>query len=288
MTQQTITAIFDKREEATRAVDDLVQGGIPRTSIKLMPENDVAPAPILSTGTTYDTTRDEKGFWATLGDLFMPDEDRSSYAEAMHRGSIMVSVAVDEAHAARAEDILEEHGTVNMDEREASWRNEGWKGYSPTNPAAAGIAATARTGMAGTPARAASAGSDETISLVEEQLKIGKRQVSGGRVKVRSYVVETPVNEQVSLQDETVSVERRPIDRALTEAEAGRMFQDRTIEAEERDEEAVVSKSARVTGEVIVKKGVEQRTETARDSVRSTKVDVEDDRTGRPKDAQRP
>jgi stress response protein YsnF len=40
----------------------------------------------------------------------------------------------------------------------------------------------------------------------------------------------------------------------------------------------VVSKEARVTGEVVVKKGVEQRTETVSDTVRSTKVDVEDDR----------
>ena len=40
----------------------------------------------------------------------------------------------------------------------------------------------------------------------------------------------------------------------------------------------MVSKEARVTGEVVVKKGVEERTETVSDKVRSTKVDVEDDR----------
>ena len=40
----------------------------------------------------------------------------------------------------------------------------------------------------------------------------------------------------------------------------------------------MVSKEARVTGEVVIKKGVEQHTETVSDKVRSTKVDVEDDR----------
>ena len=40
-----------------------------------------------------------------------------------------------------------------------------------------------------------------------------------------------------------------------------------------------MSKEARVTGEVVVKKDVEQRTETVSDTVRSTKVDVEDERT---------
>ncbi len=256
MTQQTITALFDTRAEATQAIEELVKAGIPRTTIKLMPEDDFPSASNTATRESYDFTRDEKGFWATLSDFFMPDEDRYTYAEAMHRGSIMVSVTVDEAQATRAEDILEKYGTINIDEREASWRKEGWKGYS-----------------------ASTAGRDDKISIVEEQLKVGKRQVSGGRVKVRSYVVETPVSEQVTLRDETVSVERRPVDRELTAAESGRMFQDRTIIAEERGEEAVMSKTARVTGEVVVKKGVEERTETVSDTVRSTKVDVADERT---------
>jgi uncharacterized protein (TIGR02271 family) len=280
MTQQTITALFDKRAEATQAIDDLVRAGIPRTNIKLTPETDAAPASTTSTRTSYDTARDEKGFWATLGDFFMPDEDRYTYAEAMHRGSIMISVTVDEVHADRAEDILEKHGTVNIDEREESWRKEGWKGYSAGASGAGGMAATnTQSAMGGAPARPTGESGDETIPIVEEQLKIGKRQVSGGRVRVRSYVIETPVSEQVSLRNETVHVERRPVDRALTAAESSGMFQDRTIDAEERDEEAVVSKSARVTGEVAVRKDVEQSTETVKDSVRSTKVDVDDERT---------
>jgi stress response protein YsnF len=189
----------------------------------------------------------------------MPDEDRYTYAEAMHRGNIMVSVTEDEAHAARAEDILEKHGTVNIDERERPGATKAGNA-TPLAPApGAGMTATGRPGMAETTARAANAGGEETISIVEEQLKIGKRQVSGGRVKVRSYVVETPVSEQVNLRSETVRVERRPMNRVLTAAESNSMFQDRTIDAEERDEEAVISKTARVTGEVVVKKEVSQR-----------------------------
>ena len=58
----------------------------------------------------------------------------------------------------------------------------------------------------------------------------------------------------------------------------GDPFQERTIEVEERGEEAVVSKEARVVEEVVVRKDVEQRTETVSDTVRKTEVDVEDDR----------
>lgn len=273
----TITALFDHRSEAMKAVDELVTAGIPRTAVRVSPETDVATT--TTTTTAYDTARDDKGFWGTLGDLFMPDEDRHTYAEAMNRGSIMVSVSVDEAHAGLAEDILETHGTVNVEEREAGWRKEGWTGYSA--PVATGAATTAtssaKVGAVGTSTGLGvrnMADGDQVIDEVEEQLRVGKRQVGSGRVKVRSYVVETPVSEQVKLHSETVRVERRPVDRAMGVTEDA--FKERTIEAVATSEEAVVSKEARVTGEVLVRKEATERTETITDKVRSTKVEVED------------
>jgi len=104
-------------------------------------------------------------------------------------------------------------------------------------------------------------------------------------VRVRSYVVETPVNEQVNLRQERVSVERRPADRAVSGAD--NLFRERTIEAEERAEEAVVSKEARVKEELVVKKDVGQRTETVSDKVRRTEVEVEDDRTSATRSGER-
>ena len=61
----------------------------------------------------------------------------------------------------------------------------------------------------------------------------------------------------------------------------GDPFQERTIEVEERGEEAVVSKEARVVEEVVVRKEADQRTETISDTVRKTEVDVEDERSVR-------
>jgi uncharacterized protein (TIGR02271 family) len=270
-TRQTMTALFDDRSDAMKAIDELINAGISRTSITLMPEDDSASSPV--TGSSYDTSRDEKGFFASLGDFFLPDEDRSTYAEAMHRGSTMVTVTVDAAQAERAEDILEEYGTVDLEERESAWRAEGWQGYTPGTTAM--NVATTREASVSTASRTADGGED-VIPVVEEQLRVGKRDVSRGRVKVRSYVVETPVSEQVSLRTESVHVERRPVDRVVSVGDDA--FRERTIEAEATSEEAVVSKEARVTGEVVVKKGVEQRTETVSDTVRSTKVDVEDNR----------
>lgn len=121
------------------------------------------------------------------------------------------------------------------------------------------------------------AGEDEVIPLHEETLRVGKRDVSHGRVRLRTYVVETPVNEQVDLRNERVTIDRHPVDRAATAGDA--LFQDRTIEAEERAEEAVINKDVRVTEEVSLRKEAQNRTETVSDKVRHTEVDLQDDRT---------
>jgi uncharacterized protein (TIGR02271 family) len=278
MVQRTITAFFDHRLDATNAVEKLADAGIARSSIRLLPEQEDLSSADSAVASPYDYDRDEKGFWATLGDMFMPEEDRATYAEGMHRGGTTVTVTVDEAHVDRAADILEEHGSVNMDERQESWRQEGWTGYS----FAAGGSGSA-VGSSAVDAPPSAGASDkvgtQTIPIVEEEMRVGKRQVEGGRVKVRSYVVETPVEEQVSLRQETVHVERRPVDRELSETTDADAFRDRTIDVEERDEEAVVSKEARVKEEVVVSKEVDQRPQTVSDKVRRTEVDIDDSRT---------
>lgn len=111
---------------------------------------------------------------------------------------------------------------------------------------------------------------------MEENLRVGKRDINAGSVKVRTYTMETPVNESVTLRDESVSIERRSVDRPLTDAD--RAFEERTISAEEHHEEAVVSKEARVVEEIGIRKTESERTESINDTVRHTEVEVEDDR----------
>jgi stress response protein YsnF len=74
--------------------------------------------------------------------------------------------------------------------------------------------------------------------LAEESLAVGKRAVSGGTTRVRRYVVETPVEEQVALQDEKVVVDRRPV----TGGQPVATFTDKIIEMTETHEEPVISK----------------------------------------------
>ena len=85
------------------------------------------------------------------------------------------------------------------------------------------------------------------------------------------------MSEDVSLREERVRVERRPVDRAATGDDA--LFQERTIDVGERGEEAVVGKETRVREELVIDKEVEERTERVSDTVRRTDVNIDDERT---------
>jgi len=147
-----------------------------------------------------------------------------------------------------------------------------------TMPTAASAKQTGTAASASTQAGVTSTPQD-TVKVVEERLRVGKREVAQGAVRVRSYVVERPVEEQVRLHEERIHVERRPVDRPVSAADAN-LFQERTIEARATAEEAVVQKEARVVEEIGIRKEAKDRTETVRDTVRETKVEV-DDQTGR-------
>jgi hypothetical protein len=56
------------------------------------------------------------------------------------------------------------------------------------------------------------------------------------------------------------------------------LFAGRTVEMTETAEEAVVSKTAHVTEEVVVSKDSDERVEKVRDTVRHTEVEVDDTR----------
>ena len=149
--------------------------------------------------------------------------------------------------------ILEAHHPIDLDERAPQ--------YTAQDTASAQHRAGAR----------AATTDEDTIRLAEENLSVGKRSVSGGTTRVRRYVVETPVEEQVALQGEKVVVDRRPVTGGQPVAE----FTDKTIEMTEVNEEPVVSKTARVTEEVRLHKEATDRVETVQDTVRRDEVEIE-------------
>ena len=293
---RTITAFFKDRAHAEKAKADVIQTGIASAMVTIV---EGQGGTVAATATTSDT---QDSFWASLKEMFLPDEDRHAYAEGLRRGGYLLSVHLDEAHYDRVMTILDADGAEDMDKAETQWRSEGWKGYQGATTggvagstaavagstvsstaafggtAAAPVATHPAVGATSEPAAARSAvdGSEGKIDIVEENLRVGKRDVNHGRVRLRSYVVEKPVHESVSLRSENVAVTRRPVDRALGAGEA--LFQDRTLEVEEHEEVAVVSKEARVVEEVSLGKTVQDRSQEINDTVRRTEVEVDDGR----------
>ena len=119
------------------------------------------------------------------------------------------------------------------------------------------------------------AGGEAVVPVVEEELRVGKRKVEKGGVKVQKTVTETPVEADVHLHEEHVKVKRRAVDRPVTEGDL-EAFQEGTIEMKESAEEAVVSKRARVIEEVVLTKEGHDKKHTVRDKVRKTDVDVQE------------
>ena len=88
-------------------------------------------------------------------------------------------------------------------------------------------------------------------------------------------MIEKPVEETLRLREEHVVVNRRPVNRAVTDADMS-SFKDGDIEITERSEEAVVSKQARVVEEVEIGKQVTEREQIISDTVRRTDVEVDE------------
>jgi len=250
---RTVTAFFDSRSEAEAARSRLASSSIDAERVRIIDQNELS---------SQGSGSGDGGLWSSIKSAFMPEEDSYAYEEGMRRGGYLLCAEVDEDQADRAITLLDEGGSVDFDRRQEDWRNEGWTGYQSGSMAR----------ETGTTIE------EERIPLVEEELRVGKREVARGGARVHSYVRETPVHEQVNLREEHVSVERRPVDQTLARGELDRdsdLLRDRTIEMTERSEEAVVGKEARVTEELVVRKTAEERTEEIDDSVRHTEVDVD-------------
>jgi uncharacterized protein (TIGR02271 family) len=310
--------MFDSRSEAEAARSRLTSSNIDADRVRII---DKSTSPTSgsyssSSGSTGDLGGEGQGFWASLKDMFVPDDDRHAYGEGISRGGFLLCAQVDENEVDEACRLLEESNSVDFDQREQSWRSEGWNGqYSGASTSGfAGTSAAMTDSMTGSnPDRQSFGGqttggtsqsfgttsqsstgqsfgttdrsttvAEEHIPIVEEELRIGKREVNRGGARVRSYVREVPVHEQVTLREEHVSVERRPVNETLRAGDlnAGDAFQERNIEMTETAEEAVVAKQAVVKEELVVRKTAEEHVENVEDTVRRTEVDIDEGLSG--------
>ncbi|MGB3587150.1 MAG: YsnF/AvaK domain-containing protein [Tunicatimonas sp.] len=242
---QTVVGIFNSLNDAQRAFDDLLDNGFERNQVDISEDY----------GSSYDSynvndrKQHDEGISGFFDTLFGTDDhkDKDKYQNAVRKGTMVTVHAQSKDKAQKASTILDKLGAIDM-EGEVS-------GHHSTD-------ATAVTG-------------DKSIPVIKEDLQVGKREVETGGVRVRSRIIERPVEETLRLRTEHVHVKRNPVDREATAAELDNLA-DGEIEMTEHREEAVVNKEARVTEEISVDKDVEERKETIRENVRETEVDIDD------------
>ena len=249
----------------------------------------LAAGPIAAAlGATVGSTVVGAGVGAIAGGLIgglthigVPKEQAEYYAEGVRRGGTLVTVDASDDKAQQAVDIMNGNNAVDIETRGAAYRSGGYAGYDESvSPYATeditrerDLYRTVNTGIMNT-GPSTNAQGDTVIPIVEEELAVGKRQVQSGGARIHTYVTERPVDASVTLREERVTVDRRPVDRAVTGADMA--FGEKSFDVTEMSEEAVVGKTARVVEEVVVGKTATERTETVTDTVRRTDVEVED------------
>ncbi len=259
----TVIGIFDSSSEAQRAVEQLISNGFTRSDIDVSSRGDDMDRTSTGTTSSYSDRRDDDSFGDKISNffssLFDSDDDARTYSSVGTQGCVVTVHTQSMQEAERAADLLDRYGAVDVNEKAAQYGS----GASTANSFADRDIDTRST-----------ADTTNSLPIIEEDLQVGKRIVETGGVRLRSRIVERPVEEHLRLRTEHVHVERNPVNRPASEADLNN-FQEGTIEVREQAEMPVVSKTARVVEEVRLEKDVEERDETIRETLRGTDVDVE-------------
>jgi uncharacterized protein (TIGR02271 family) len=265
-TESTVVAVFRSTSDAQAAAEELQASGFSQDEI-YMNYADRTDTTVRDAG----SSRHEGGIAGWFKRIFGSDDDadRHYYEDAVSSGNVLLSVDTNEANVDKAADILNRYSPLDV-QREGQGSASGVTTSEVTNAASASTATVPTSEQT------------RAVPIVEEELRVGKRTVLRGGVRVYSRVVERPVEETISLQEERVRVERQPVNRPVTESDL-RTGRDEVIEVQEYAEEPIVSKEARVTEEVRINKEATERRQTVKDTVRHTEVNVENLGEGRTK-----
>lgn len=248
----TVVGLFDDRSNAQSAMSELVQQGFIKEDIDL------------ANGSGTGAVSGNEGIGDRISNFFnsLFDDDESTarnYTAAASDADAILTVQADsDERAAVAQEIMDRNGSIDVDEHGTQ---HGQQNTGTRRDASASIDTDTPEGK-------------RTIPVVEERLEVGKREVERGGARIRSRIVQKPVEESIRLREEHITVNRRPVDREVTDSDR-RNFQPGEMELTEHAEVPIIGKEARVVEEIEVGKKVTEHEQTVRDTVRSTDVDVE-------------
>ncbi len=263
MAYEKIVSVFDTPEHAQRAMDALESAGIPRGEM-----HPITKAEMSAIDKAAPETVRQPGFWHRLLGDDVVEYEGHVFGRAIDGGGTVLALRVADSDVDKATKILHDIEPVDIEHRASEL---GLVQAAVESPVAAPVAtATVATAVAATPS--ATVASDQVLRLAEERLQVDKEQVEAGTTTVRRYVVEKPVEEQVSLHEEHADVLRRAVTDPSFVDDVD--WDDRTIVVTETAEKAVVHKVSRIAEEVVIRRAGSERVETIRDTVRKQQAEV--------------
>ncbi|EMR03563.1 YsnF/AvaK domain-containing protein [Cesiribacter andamanensis] len=234
--RHSVVALFDKPDQAQDAVQALLNQGIKREHIDVHARRASA-----------DKDDDHSSIGNFFRNLFGSSDDATNHTEVARRNSVVTVHAQDKREAQQAAAILDQFGALDANEHAARYRSGN---------------------------QAGSQGTDKTIPIIEENVEVGKKEVTTGGVRLRSRIIEKPIEETLRLREEHVHVDRRPVDRPASQRDFD-SFKEGSSKVVEHAEVPLVNKESRVVEEVRVGKESSTHKETIHETARKTDVDVD-------------
>jgi len=247
---EKVVSVYDTMDKAKSALNVLKTSGVDTSDVSLLDRSTL--------GTGVD--QQHVGLWRRLFGDNVWEHEAAVYGDTLRRGGAVLAVRGPKERVAKIMAILDAHDPVDVHEH--------------AEQIGADVPVQAKA-LVTTPSDAArtGAGKEEVLRLAEEQMNVGKRLFETGTTRIRRYVTERPVEEQINLHEEHAKVVRRAISDPNYISDID--WSDKEYTVTETEERPVVSKTARVVEEIAVGREGSERTETVRDKVRRQQAEVE-------------
>jgi len=247
MSWEKVVTAYDSVDKAKNAFKVLQNAGI-----------DTSDMSVIDSAALASHDAEHIGLWRRLFGENVWEHEAAVYGDTLKRGGAILVARVPKDQVARVMAILDVHQPLDVHAVAGK--------IGETVPVEAKALVTP-------PIAKADAKDSETLRLAEEQLNVGKRMFETGTTRIRRYVVEKPVEANVTLHEEHADVVRRAITDPAYVADID--WSDRAYEVTETAEQAVVTKTAHVVEEVTLRKTGADHVETVKDTVRRQQVEVE-------------
>jgi uncharacterized protein (TIGR02271 family) len=266
MPYETLVAVYDTPSHAEAAVRALKSAGFDESDISVFDG-----ARLKEGRTSFSPGVRDAGLWHRLFGTDVHQHEADIYGQTIEDGGSVISVRVPESEVVHASAVLNIHRPVDVHDRAVT------VGVAP----AARVDAVKRK-LAAVPLAVAqqvavspklAVAQPDVLRLAEEQLQVGKEQVEAGRTRVRRFITEREVAQDVTLHEEHAEVLRKAISDPAYVGEID--WADGTIEIIETAEHALVNKTARIVEEIGLKKVGSDHVETIRDKLRRQQVEIE-------------